>query len=255
MPGLGLRYFTDLRSQLVWVPYACRRTPVHPPALEACFAGAAIDIRGDSQTRFWFNALASMPACAATSTGPAAVKHGGAVQCAQDNCAGAALCYTDTTTDPTPPPVDGTALYTVVNFGQHSADTGHATVAAYTQRVRAYLNEGAMARLNVLQRGAAPAAKLLWMDTHPFCIRNDPWVHGYRDWRTAHRLRLYNLAAQRVADAAEAGLRVPGAVVRVFDMLEPVVDGCPDGAHCRRRAGRRGRCRACRPRRAVRRPR
>ena len=120
----------------------------------------------------------------------------------------------------------GGNVTTVVNFGQHHAAVRHATVATYRASVEGYAAQGGKV-------GAPLPPPRLWIDSFPFPVRNDKYVHDFRDWRTTHRVRLFNAVAEE--ELARHGVGQPGSafagVVQVHDMLEPLSDWSFDRAH------------------------
>jgi ferredoxin len=55
--GLGIRLFTRLDTELVWLPYACCRRALTPAAAAACVTGGGLTVLGDSHSRVFFNGV------------------------------------------------------------------------------------------------------------------------------------------------------------------------------------------------------
>jgi hypothetical protein len=223
--GIGIRYFSELHAQLLWVPHGCCAQPLADLAGEAarqCLSHSSFRLRGDSQLRMVYNHLMNAACgisgasrltgslCAATSPSHGACP--GLLSCYEADLIGDNASWT--------PPALPDRLF--INFGQHPASGRYRVpLGAYERSLAAYFG-------TLPQKGARGAAAA-WVDTFPLCTRNDMYVHSFGDWRTGHRIELYNRAASRaIAPHVRSGRLLH---VRAFDMVDALTDLCPDNAH------------------------
>jgi len=248
----------------MWLPLACRASRAAEGV--ALWEGARKCLRriralvfiGDSQTRTLYNVFinaATVPGAKRVTAYPGEAKHlcanqgGKAVRRA--SLAGLLdsvppddflVCFV---WDPFASTVSTAALVepggagaAVVNFGQHLAAASRRPVNAYAAKVRERF--GAAESLAAINSRAAtsPDFRVAWLETMPFPVRNDKYVHEHGDWRTAHRLALYNAAAKRelaplaaLRPGATSGAPSPFRYVPTMDVLTPLADNYSDNAH------------------------
>ena len=65
----------------------------------------------------------------------------------------------------------------------------------------------------------------MYVSSNPQPIRNDIYVDEANDWRTEHRILMYN----RIANRLFLRLNVP--IIKTFDILLPFVESLCDNAH------------------------
>ena len=110
-----------------------------------------------------------------------------------------------------------TTIYDFIiwNFGQHPA-SGHAwkTFSWYKEHIDSSVKCAKHFK-----------EKLMWMETPPVPMRNDVWVHGYKDWRSYHRLRAFNVYATHAFNST--GVKV----IPHWRMMLPLADKINDNAH------------------------
>ena len=109
----------------------------------------------------------------------------------------------------------------LVNFGQWSASgQGHYSLARYSAAVRDWAE--------AVRSG--PDLATFWVETFPYCVKNDATTHGHRDWRTPHRLEAFRrVALSTLQPLVDSGILA--GVLDVADIADPIADLCPDGAH------------------------
>ena len=78
----------------------------------------------------------------------------------------------------------------IANCGHHPAAAEHATLEEYTGMVTR-LAEAAISR-------GYKKATFAWLESVPQPIRNDRWFIDYKDWRTYHRLDIFNQFAHQI---------------------------------------------------------
>jgi hypothetical protein len=120
----------------------------------------------------------------------------------------------------------------IVNFGQHFFAESKLPVHVYSGRIRERFNTPEVEALLHRRTTANTSFRLVWLDTMPFPIRNDGVIDGFADWRTTHRLALYNLAADH--ELSPLLRRSGGPLLRAVtavDVLAPLADTYTDNAH------------------------
>ena len=214
-------YFVRLNEDYVYLPYACRRPSFNAPrTAERCIQGHTIDLRGDSQTRTLFN-HAMKRICGVEE---AAMKGIFDDQCVDEGTPGnffcgkdgGRVCMTwDSMGESTP---DDKFDVVATNFGQWPASHFRIPVANYQSLVKDFWKR--------LDGGDPPRSvqRMLWMETQPLCWTNARDSKG--DWRTHHRIMLYEEAARQVLDNL---LNVE--IVGLWRQSLPLVPLCPDGNH------------------------
>lgn len=241
--GPGLGYYTDLITELVWVPFTCRAPRIDRTA---CFRGRRVNVRGDSQARTLFNYIA-LSVCSITDTAEKglAAYDNKCHDAAPGRCAGTHLCYTNDGGGGGAVDVSEWDLI-VANFGQHYSASPRVPVSRYERDHVPYcFNASLLAGITERQQ-AHPEFRYVWVDTQPLSIRNDGFVHAFGDWRTHPRATLYNRAVARVLEphrrprAAPARRGTPGSltaspplidIVEVEDVLRLHIDAAADNAH------------------------
>ena len=120
----------------------------------------------------------------------------------------------------------------VFNVGNHPASKTHRRLRDYTAEVRDLLNLFGTAADSSPQHGGLKAA--LWLASTPITASDQAFHYFYKDWRSTHRLRLFNDAALNEtlrflgpATGAE-GLY---AFVDVFPLAMAAIQDAPDFAH------------------------
>ena len=225
--GTILSYFVQLREEFEFVPYACRRPVAIDPQSVArrCFSSRRVDIRGDSHTRALFN-HAMLRVCGIHNTALKGVQTSSCV----DNSSGSPWCQ-DAFICLTPDPM-GLGLdqalqdfdVVAVNFGQHLASQHRTPSFKYRESVARYFSNISGSILS--QSGGV---KLLWMENVPLCTSNSEWRHSWGDWRTHHRLMLYNEAAREALTRLPAGTLT--GFVDLWRQTLPLSNLCYDTAH------------------------
>jgi hypothetical protein len=187
--------------------------------------------RGDSQLRTVYNHFMRVFCGNPEAASKAQTLTEDLVISAVPDCPGLSASFTADRTGDQPValgPVEALPNHlTVVNFGQHyAAGSRRATLKDYSAGLQRYWS-GVEDSVNKYGKGDI---RILWIDTFPMCVRNDDFVHGYADWRTPHRIHLYNAASARIVSEF-LGKRVIDVDLKAHAMLRQVVDICPDGAH------------------------
>ena len=105
-----------------------------------------------------------------------------------------------------------------VNFAHHNAAGNKRwTVAMYAAAVRMYFSQRTVA-----------SGRIVWIESVPAVTSYSHFSYDYKDWRTTHRMILYGRAFNRELQATTAQNIY---VVRMHDILQPISDATPDGAH------------------------
>ena len=218
----GLSYFTNYATGLTWAPHTCAGGRSQQP-LGSCLAKLGrLFISGDSQMRTLFNhfmhRLCEIEDAVDKSHSPESCHHDNAV------CPGFTGCSAHDAYGETASSVAGRNVTTLVNFGQHFASIKRVPLAGYEAALVKYVS--------TLSNSTRSLPPVLWVDTLPFPIRNDLLVHKFGDWRTTHRLRLFNEAANFVLKPwLSVDPRVLAGVVRLHDLVLPLVDWSFDRNH------------------------
>jgi hypothetical protein len=208
---------------------------VDGPAVDRCLADKVFRWYGDSQTRTVFN-HAMLRLCGVEKPADKGFETDQCLpQAAFDGCRMRATCYTKDIhgTVVTEQQLHEADVF-LSNFGQWCASgEGHVPASSYGQSVRRYFlavgdelsnvtvdtdptasmwtsDVGAggymgvfpsamrhVARTLVSGDGAGRDKHVMWMETPPMPLRNDEFIVQYQDWRTPHRLRLFNAIARR----------------------------------------------------------
>ena len=232
-PGFddNIRYYTNLHTDVEWLPYSCSRHVPAEDAAVACFARRKVRMVGDSHTRVLFNYMARRM-CGLPS---AAVK-GFDRKCLSEltglppQCRGLDLCYVF---DPAGSMVGKVAAelgqrdILTLNFGQHFLNRHSSMPQAQQYAARVAENLASWR-----QAPASATAKLFWMDVPAFPTRIDNWVvNDYKDARTLTRLRMFNAVARARVAAAVAEGAVAGILLTFDELLVPMMDASKDSAH------------------------
>eukprot|EP01033_Poteriospumella_lacustris_P016215 gene16215-11601_t len=119
---------------------------------------------------------------------------------------------------PSEPPAAAAPSWLFANCGHHPAAERHFSIARYHATLLAFAT--------MLRGGRYTNETFAWVESNAQLFRQDAYVFRYRDWRTLHRLKLFNAVAEDV-------LRGAGftTVVRVFHELLPFVHDLCDLAH------------------------
>ena len=256
--GPGEGFYTDRVKEISWLPMVCRSPGITEGA--ALLEDARVCLRrlrvllfiGDSQTRAIFNAFVKI--FTVPNAKKVEAKGSTNVVCANQGGKGMRRASLSGLLDSVPPgdflvcffwdpfaSMSTAALVelggvgaAVVNFGQHFAASSRRTVQVYALKVRERF--GATDSLAAIssRASASPHFRVAWLETMPFPIRNDKYVHQLGDWRTTHRLALYNAAAKRELTplaALRTGILSPFRYVPTMDVLAPLADNYDDNAH------------------------
>ena len=221
--GIGVRYFTNLDESLEWVPYACCAPLLRRAHVEDCMGGAAaaIEIRGDSQMRYFYNKFIA-EACNSTDQTFAKGVNIDACTSPSARCGAWRTCFKF---DAVGKELggEGPQAQVVVNFGQWSASgSRQSTFALWSLEVRRWAA--------LVQRTRRPGRRVFWMEIAPFPPANFKYLHWFRDWRTTHRITLFNAEAARVLAPLVQQGALDGIIPR-FDVSDPLIDASKDGAH------------------------
>lgn len=247
--GLGIGYFSRIPESLAWTPYACCARPLHAGRVAACLSNTSTVLRGDSQVRDAFNTFLET----ACGNRERIITHGDDL-CThtEERCPGWRACYRwDAFGEALPAnhsepmclqpgyapnsghyhdPACSTPAWVVppgpevaiVNFGQWSSSGGSQnSLALWALEVKRYAGMAARAR----------SPRVFWLELAPFPQGNWPFFYKYRDWRTTHRMQLYQATAARAFERLAAQGRIGGVIPR-YDVFDPVADAtASDGAH------------------------
>lgn len=189
-------------------PSPPRLTPSHARQLKVLFVG-------DSHVRTAFLDVIKLVGVVGQSNDPATVGHKWTESwCAESDGRKSQWCFRYNNMGTCEP--DLNAWDAVLwNFGQHHASGRyHATFNTYAAAV-------AHAIFCIKRQNATVA----WMDSPPLPLRNDPWVHAYKDWRSFHRLAAFN--AHSGAQFRDAGM----PVLSLWEATLPLINKLDDGAH------------------------
>jgi hypothetical protein len=105
----------------------------------------------------------------------------------------------------------------IVNCGHHPASGDHHTAALYYEEIHRLAHYA--------KDHHYESYKFFWMESTPQIIRKDGFVIGSKDWRTFHRLKLFNFLGNQAFH--EQGYHI----IQAFDSLLPLVDKQCDAAH------------------------
>lgn len=220
-----MSFFVQLQDEYEFLPYACRRPPFDASRTAArCFSSRKVNFRGDSQMRVFYNHIMQR-VCGVPL---AAIK--GAWQestCIFNTslCQDALVCLM---ADPLAETLENITSFDVVavNFGQHQASQHRTPAAVYRQKITEYFD--------VFADLAGPqwrsTHKLLWFETQTLCISNRDYLHSFGDWRTPHRVSLYNRVARGALLESPRGKRVDSVVPLSHPQL-PMSQLCHDTGH------------------------
>jgi hypothetical protein len=106
----------------------------------------------------------------------------------------------------------------IFNCGHHPASSTHMIFEDYQKLV-----------VETAQRLVAKgynSSNLVWMESNVNPLRDDPYVHGYRDWRTPQRIHIFNHLASEVMASAHQFKILP-----TFDWTLPLSDKLCDLSH------------------------
>jgi hypothetical protein len=229
-------YFTDMRREVVWVPYECRRQPWPVNDVSACLNGKRVVFRGDSQTRTLYEYF-TMKVCGVNMETKGVVGQYDYVG-EPGLCPNTCLLYVSETHPTSGPRVEDVVEVDILvtNFGHWLADVPrYTTVREYGKRVKHVLSEVGVAVESVNQgrektNGGRGKVRVVWTENHPFPVRNDYDVWHYQDLRTPSRLELFNRVSNEVVEGLVVDEKVD-MLTRLYDMLWTVVDISTDNAH------------------------
>lgn len=109
--------------------------------------------------------------------------------------------------------------FILVNCGHHPASEDHWSLDRYQRTIETYVKNADASTSGVTQKN------FIWMESNPQPFRNDSWVVQFKDWRTQHRLLLFNEVANSIF------LSHNYTVMYNFQSLLPFVESICDGAH------------------------
>lgn len=227
--------YTTHANQFEWRPYSCALTRFEPAAFRAATAGLRIDLFGDSHMRMLFSHL--LQSCnvstVVSKTKPYCAERGTLPRCQETS-----ICYIGKHEGSDFINYDNDSGHgserdvLVFNVGNHPASKTHRRLRDYTAEVRDLLNLFGTAADSSPQHGGLKAA--LWLASTPITASDQAFHYFYKDWRSTHRLRLFNDAALNEtlrflgpATGAE-GLY---AFVDVFPLAMAAIQDAPDFAH------------------------
>ena len=104
-----------------------------------------------------------------------------------------------------------------INCGQHPASSKHHTAAEYRDVILKLVDGGKRKKLQV--------SKLVWIESVPMPVRNDALIKEVKDWRTYHRIMLFNNISETIMRKHNV------TIVRAFGAVLPLVDKLCDGMH------------------------
>ena len=108
--------------------------------------------------------------------------------------------------------------FVMVNCGHHpAAGLGRYPLKDYKEIVRNLLDTAVSKGFN--------NSNFAWLESVPQPLRYDEWFRGYRDWRSYHRLNVYNYEANKLVTKANF------SIVHAFSALMPFIDKLCDNAH------------------------
>lgn len=104
--------------------------------------------------------------------------------------------------------------YIIINCGHHPAAAEHFTYADYTSKVKEFIGN-----FKQIQK-----TRLFWLENTAPPIRQDHWVIEKKDWRTYHRLVLFNTIAMHEARGLNASLTVLPAFRSTLALFDKMCD-------------------------------
>ncbi len=111
----------------------------------------------------------------------------------------------------------GTPDIVLFNCGHHPASATHYTYVTYQELV-------SRAFKDIISKGYS-TQNFFWIESNVNPLRDDSWVKGYRDWRTVHRIHLFNRIAANIVIGS--GFEV----IKTFDWTLPLSDKLCDVGH------------------------
>lgn len=104
------------------------------------------------------------------------------------------------------------------NCGHHPAAHHHFTIVRYYSTI--------VRLATMLQQARYTRNNFAWYESNPQPMRQDVYVYKFKDWRTLHRIKLFNILSEDI-------LRENGytTFIRVFNEFLPFVHGVCDIAH------------------------
>ena len=181
--------YTTHPNQFEWRPYSCALTRFEPATLLAMTAGLRIDLFGDSHMRMLFEYMLQIPCNKSSSN-----RNSRCFVCAQSS-----ICYISKHEGSNFFEYDNDSGHgpqrdvLIVNIGNHPASKWHRRLRDYSAEVRSVLDLFGVAADSSPHDGGLKAA--IWLASTPITTSDLAFLYFYKDWRTTHRLRLFNEAA------------------------------------------------------------
>lgn len=115
--------------------------------------------------------------------------------------------------------------YVIMNCGHHPAAASHYSFTKFEAQVRKLVqsakDDQEVARINANQ------TKFFWLESTAQPLRADSFVHHYRDWRTYHRLYVFDI----IAKSAIKDVGLTARVIPAFSSTLSLFDKMCDCAH------------------------
>jgi hypothetical protein len=105
----------------------------------------------------------------------------------------------------------------LLNCGHHPASGTHYTYLSYQELVSRAIQD-------IISKGYS-AENFFWIESNVNPLRDDNWVKDYRDWRTVHRIHLFNRIATKIVK--DSGFEV----IKTFEWTLPLSDKLCDVGH------------------------
>lgn len=218
-----MSFFVNLQDEFDYVPYSCRRSPFNPEVTgRRCLASKSFNFRGDSQMRVFFNHLMQR-VCGLPNAASKTAWHVSTCLNNSTFCQESTMCLTSD------PMAETQAVVTdfdilAINFGQRPASQFRVPAAKYRDMVRNYFDS---LRANI--NGAQRPTTVLWLETQNLCSSNREYLHSFGDWRTTHRIFLYNQVANMVLLDSSRISNV--SVIGLSNPQLPMSQLCHDSGH------------------------
>jgi hypothetical protein len=223
---LGVRpmsFFVQLQEEFTYVPYTCRRSPFNAARTAGrCFASKSVNFRGDSQMRIFFNHFMQR-VCGLHNAASKTAWYVSTCLYNSSFCQDSSMCLTS---DPMAEKQVNITDFEVlaINFGQHPASQFRVPASKYRTMVLNYFKT-----LKAAVESSKRPTLLLWLETQTLCSSNTEYLHSFGDWRTPHRVLLYNKVANSVLLDFSWEQKVN--IVRLTNAQLPMSQLCHDSGH------------------------
>ena len=228
--------YTTHTDQFEWRPYSCALARFEPVMFRAATAGLRIDFFGDSHVRLLFSHIlhtCNVSTHALSKTKPFCIEQGTMPQCMESS-----ICYIGKHEGSDFINYDNDSGHgpkrdvLIINVGNHPASKVHRSLQDYSAEVQGLLNLfGVAADSSPQERGLKAA---LWLASPPITVSDQEFLKFYKDWRTTHRLRLFNDAALNETLrflGPRTGTEGLYAFVDLFPLAMAAIQDAPDFAH------------------------